>query len=251
MTIDPIVIVVLLVIFLAALARSTFGFADALIAMPLLTIVAGLEVARPLVALTAATISAAILLRNWGHVHLASAWRLVLASWLGIPIGFYFMRTVPDGLVKALLAVFIIAFSLYNLARPRLLELKSDLPSFLFGFVAGVLGGAYNTSGPPVAIYGTLRRWTAAQFRATFQSFALPTALAVSFGHALSGRFTAHVLLVYVACLPVLALALPLGAFLNHRLHGARFATVIHILLILIAALLLVVSVTNAWAGRT
>ena len=40
-----------------------------------------------------------------------------------------------------------------------------------FGFFAGILGGAYNTNGPPVVIYGSLRKWSPATFRATLQGY--------------------------------------------------------------------------------
>ena len=44
---------VLSVVFLAALVRSTFGFGDALIAMPFLVVLVGLKTATPLMALIA------------------------------------------------------------------------------------------------------------------------------------------------------------------------------------------------------
>ena len=43
--------------------------------------------------------------------------------------------------------------------------------AYLFGFVAGVLGAAYNTSGVVITIYATLRDWSPDRFRSTLQSY--------------------------------------------------------------------------------
>ncbi len=50
---------VLVVLFCSTFIRATFGFGDALVAMPLLAMVVGLKTATPLVALVASTRSGA------------------------------------------------------------------------------------------------------------------------------------------------------------------------------------------------
>jgi hypothetical protein len=52
------------------------------------------------------------------------------------------LKSVPEVAVKGLLAVVIIAFSAWSL-RKSPLELRDDRMAGLFGFAAGVLGGAY------------------------------------------------------------------------------------------------------------
>ncbi|MCA9117288.1 MAG: hypothetical protein KDA79_19595, partial [Planctomycetaceae bacterium] len=56
-----------LVLFTAALVRSTFGFGDALVAMPLLALFMPLETAAPLVALISLLIAGSVLQRDWRH----------------------------------------------------------------------------------------------------------------------------------------------------------------------------------------
>ena len=75
----------------------------------------------------------------------------MVAAWVGIPIGFYLVRVVPKPYVLAALALVILLFVWQRVARPKQWRLHSDLPSLGFGLVAGMLGGAYNTQGPPVA----------------------------------------------------------------------------------------------------
>jgi uncharacterized membrane protein YfcA len=117
---------VLAVIFLATLIRSAFGFGEALVAVPLLALLIPVAVATPLAVLFSVTVAGVILLQDWHKVHLASAWRLILATLPGIPLGLWLLTAMPEPIVKAALAVVIIAFSAYCLFRPKPVEVKSD-----------------------------------------------------------------------------------------------------------------------------
>lgn len=129
-----------LIITVSTLVRSTFGFGDALIAMPLLTLVAGVTIATPLVGLVALTTAATIVIGNWRLIDLKAAWRLIVASLIGIPFGLYLLQTAPESLVKRILGLLLIGFSLYNLTRPQLpylTELKVSLSIRLCGRYLG------------------------------------------------------------------------------------------------------------------
>lgn len=243
MHLEPATIIVLTIVFLSTLTRSTFGFGDALIAMPLLTMAVGIQAATPLVALIASTIAITILARNWRRVNVASAWRLVVSSLLGIPIGLVFLKGTYEGIVTALLALLIVSFSLYSLLRPRLFALTDDKLAYVFGLLAGILGGAYNTNGPPVVIYGTLRKWPAESFRATLQGYFFPTGLFITLGHGLAGLWTPGVIRSYVISLPVVLLAVLLGSKLNQSIPKGKFERYVHVFLIVIGAMLFIDSV--------
>ena len=196
-------LIVMGILFLSTFIRSALGFGDALIAMPLLTMVVGLQVATPLTAMGATTIAISILLRSWKKVDIKAAWRLVLTTWIGIPIGIYFLKAAPDLIVKSLLGILITGFGLYNLIVPNLPRLRNENWAYLTGIIAGILGGAYNTNGPPVVIYGMLRRWDPEKFRATLQGYFLPTGLAILISHGVSGMWTGEVLNLYLFSLPL------------------------------------------------
>jgi uncharacterized membrane protein YfcA len=63
---------VLLILFLSTLVRSTFGFGDALVAMPLLALIIPIKTAMPMVAIIAPTIAISLLIREWRHIDLKS-----------------------------------------------------------------------------------------------------------------------------------------------------------------------------------
>jgi len=243
MSLEPFAVIVLVTVFLSIFIRSTFGFGDALIAMPVLAMTVGLQVATPLVALIANTVAFTILLKNWRNVRLESTWRLVVSSLLGIPIGLVFLKGMYEGTAKVLLALLIVSFSVYNLLKPRLSVLAGDKLAYVFGLLAGIVGGAYNTNGPLVVMYGTLKKWPAESFQATLQSYFFPTGLLIVLGHGLAGLWTPDVLRLYVVSLPVAFLAVLLGSRLNRSIPQGKFDRYVNIFLIVIGVMLFVNSI--------
>jgi uncharacterized membrane protein YfcA len=245
MTAQWAILAVVAVIFLATLIRSAFGFGEALVAVPLLALVIPVEVAAPLAVLLSITVAGIVLVQDWHHVHIASAWRLILATLPGIPLGLLMLTSVTEQGVKAVLAVVIIGFSSYCLVRQTPFELKDDRMAWLFGFCAGVLGGAYGMNGPPLVIYGALRRWSAERFRATLQGYFLPSSLVGMGGYWLAGLWVPEVTYYYLLSLPLAVAAIILGRIINRRLNSHRFAFYVYVGLIVIGMTLLIQSMVQ------
>jgi uncharacterized membrane protein YfcA len=214
---------VLIIICVAALVRSTFGFGDALVGMPLLALVIPLRTATPLMALVGPTLAFLILARAWRRVDIRSTAVLIAATLAGIPFGIYVLKNVREGLINLVLAGVIILFALYSLLRPELHRLKSGRSAPLFGLAAGVLGAATNTNGPPVVFYGALRGWEPDAFRATIQGYFLFTGPALLVGQGAAGLLTAQVWRAYLCALPLIAGAVWAGFKLGRRIPAARF----------------------------
>jgi hypothetical protein len=240
-------LLVLSIVFLATLIRSAFGFGEGLIAVPLLAFCIPLNVAAPLVVLLSITIAAIVVVQDWKNIHLHSAGWLVLATLFGIPLGLLLLTSTHQRLVKATLGAIIVAFSIYSLIGRTPLELKRDNRAWLLlcGFFAGILGGAYGMNGPPLVIYGAMRRWSAQHFRATLQGYFLPASIIGMAGYWLAGLWTSAVTHYYLLCLPVTLLGVFLGRVINHRLHGDTFLKYIYLGLAAIGALLILQAITG------
>jgi uncharacterized membrane protein YfcA len=232
------IVPVLFILFISTFTRSALGFGDALIAMPLLALVLGMQIATPLVAFGASTIALTILLGEWRSVDIKAAWRLILSSLVGIPIGLFLLKTAPEPVIKGGLGVLLIAFGLLNLINPKLPTFRNEKLAYVFGLVAGVLGGAYNTNGPPVVVYGTLRRWSPDSFRSTLQAYFLPTGGMILISHGLAGLWTPDVLRLYVYALPFIMLAIYLGGRVNKVISSGRFNRIIYVSLVVMGVLL-------------
>lgn len=229
---------VLAVLFLATFIRSALGFGEALVAVPLLALVMPVQVAAPLAVLVSITVAVIVVIQDWGNVHLRSAGWLVLSTLFGIPLGLLLLKTVPESVVKAILGAVIVVFAIYSLAgrKPRL---QSDRLAPLFGFAAGILGGAYGMNGPPLVVYGVLRRWQPAQFRATLQGYFLIASMVGMAGYAFTGLWTRTVSSYFLLSLPLALIAIFLGHVVHHRLSSSRFLICVNVGLALIGAVLI------------
>ena len=232
-------VAVIAILALATLIRSAFGFGEALIAVPLLALLIPVEIAAPTAALVSITVAAAVILQDWAEIDRPAALRLVLATLAGIPVGLLLLTRAPEALVKGGLAAIIMGFAIFSLARPRAQSLPDDRFAWLFGAVAGVLGGAYGMNGPPLVVYGTFRGWSPTQFRATLQGYFLPASTVGMAGYWLAGLWTPPVTRYYLLSLPAVALAIVAGRALNRRMNPQRFFRVIYAGLIVVGAVLL------------
>lgn len=232
--------IILPIIFVSTLTRSTFGFGDAVVAMPLLSMAVGLNIASPVVGLMGITTSATILIKHWRDVHFKSVWLLIVPTLIGIPIGILLLKGVYENVMKFILAGVIIIFSLYKIFKPKLFTLADDKYACIFGLFAGILGGAYNTNGPLIVIYGTLRRWKPENFRATLQGYFLPTGSMIALGHCLGGLWTKTVLLNYFISLPIIFIAIFAGGRLNCKIPKGKFDNYIYTCLVVLGIVLII-----------
>lgn len=231
---------VIAIVFVAALVHSTLGFGTALVAMPMLVMVLDARVATPLVGLTMLTTIALLLVGTWRELDVRSALHLLAASIPGIPVGLLILSHVPEDVFKAVLGILLIAVSLYNLSTSGLPKLERIGWAHAFGFVSGVLGGAYNVNAAPVAVYGIMRRWPPEHFRATLQGYFFPSTLLIVASHGLAGLWTGDVFGFYLPAVPAVALAVVLGRFIGARIAPDRFRRVLYAALLAFGLLLLV-----------
>jgi uncharacterized membrane protein YfcA len=239
---DSTTLQVLVVMFLATLIRSTFGFGEALIAVPLLAFSLPIQIAAPIAVLLSITIAAVVVVQDWRKIHLRSAGWLLAPTFLGIPLGIALLTSVHQHLVKGALAIVIVAFSGYSLVGKSPPELHSDSRPWLLGcgFLAGILGGAYGMNGPPLVIYGAMRRWSPQHFRATLQGYFLPASVVAMAGYWSAGLWVPAVTHYSLISLAVVLPAIFLGRVINHRLRGEAFLKYVHGGLICVGVLLLI-----------
>ena len=240
--IDSTIVHVLVVVFCATVIRSAFGFGEALVAVPLLALRIPIEIAAPLAVLLSITIATVVVAQDWRMIHMRSTGWLLAPTLIGIPLGIWLLGSSHQHVVKALLALVIIAFSGYSLLGNKPPALSGDSHGWLLGcgFLAGVLGGAYGMNGPPLVVYGAMRRWSPQHFRATLQGYFLPASMVGMFGFWLAGLWTSTVTHYYLVSLLAALPAIFLGRMINHRLRGDAFLKYVHGGLVCVGAVLLI-----------
>lgn len=243
---DLVTFYILTIVFIATLVRSTFGFGESLIAVPLFILLIPIEIAVPLSVLISILIAAVVVVQDRKQIHFKSAKRLIIFAILGIPIGLFLLVYGNENIIKTILGILIILYSVYSLLSKNNLKLETDNKTLLFicGFLSGIFGGAYGLNGPPLVIYGNLRNWTAKNFRATLQAYFLPASIIGMFGYWYKGLWNSTVTYYFFISIPVIIPAIFLGRCFNHQLKDGTFLKYIYIGLICIGIILLSQSLT-------
>ena len=236
----PETVVIAGVLFLGAAVRSFFGFGDAAVAMPLLALLSiRMETAVPLVGAAGLAVALATLLGGWHDIDLAALKRLTLSTLVGIPFGVLLITHGSETLITRSLGVLLLAYGGYSLLGPMLPRIRRRGWGLAFGFAAGALGSAYNFNGVPVAVFGTMRRWSPDRFRGTLQAHFIVSSILVVAGQGIGGLWTPQVFQLLAIGLPGVLLAVPLGQALHHRVPPERFARYAYSLIVVLGLLLM------------
>jgi uncharacterized protein len=179
----------------------------------------------------------------WKLRHAIRPHRLVpfiVGSAIGIPAGVAALRWISPGHFRIGVGALLIVFSLYNLVRPKLPEMKAAGRSAdaTVGFFNGALGGATGLGGILPTIWSGLRCWPRDEQRAVFQPTAVATFLMtiVAFGGV--GIITLDTVRLFMVGLPPLVAGSWLGWMLYGKLDEGAFRKVVLVLLLVSGATL-------------
>jgi len=162
---------------IAAFVAGLAGFAFALLSAPL-----WLHVLPP-VEVTALIVAYGVVIQTyalWGlrrAIRLDLLWPFLLGGAIGVPIGTWVVDIADPAAFKLGVGIFLVAYSAFQLARPRLATVAWGGPPAdgAVGFVGGVLGGMAGFSGVLVTLWCGLRGWPKDVQRAVFQPYILVT----------------------------------------------------------------------------
>lgn len=227
-------LLIALIMFFAIFTQSVAGFGTALISMPLLAGAMGVQAAAPLVALIALAAEIILLIRYRHAINLRTVGSLSATSLIGIPFGIFILQRADESIVLTLLGLIITSYALYALLNLRLPEIKHPSWAYGFGFLGGVLSGAYNTGGPPIVIYGSCRRWSPQEFRSNLQGYFLLNSVTTIITHTLAQHYTALVWQSFVFAFPGAMLGLAAGISLDRYINPQLFRKIVMVLLIVL-----------------
>lgn len=218
---------VTLVIFLGVFTQSLTGFGSGLVTMAFLPAMLGIQAASPLVALVNIVIELALLVRFRHSLQVRTIWPMVAASLALIPLGVWAVGSLEEDLVLAVLGLVMVIFSGWALLGIRLPRLRHPAWGVAAGGLGGVLGGAYNTSGPPVILYGSCRGWPPAEFKANLTGYFIINSVFIVVNHAWNGHFSSDVLRFFAFSLPAIALGMLAGFWFDRWINPAVFRKIV------------------------
>lgn len=165
---------------------------------------------------------------------------LLLGTLLGTPLGVWVLDNCPPTLLKRFIGLVLVTVVLIEWfgAYPSRLSRRSW--GLAAGLLAGILGGAIATPGPPVILYAVAQGWPPRLMKAMLQAFFLVNQAAILGQQWWVGLLNRDVL--WLACLYALpaTLGVFLGIYCFDRLDPLRFRRVVFSLLFVLGLVLCV-----------
>ena len=218
--------------FLATLSQTVVGFGAPLISMPFMIVWLGAKTATPLSALVGLLTSVFVLLYYRSHFNLQAVVKLLAAAVIGVPVGTYLLNMIDARSLKILLGVIVISYALYSLTSLKLPNLQGKFWEYIFGFFAGIMGGALNTSGPIVVIYASFKQWKPEEFRSNLQGFFIVTNIVIMVSHYFSGNLDNQFAANVGWAIGGMLAAIVVGLIISSRVNEKIFRTLVIIVLI-------------------
>jgi uncharacterized protein len=164
---------------------------------------------------------------------------LVVGTVLATPLGVWILAVLsPEALTRliGLVLLLIVALEWFGLYPQRL---AGRGWGFGAGVVAGLLGGAIGTPGPPVILYAAAQDWSARTVKANIQAFLIVNQAVIVIGYWWAGLLDREVWRLSALYAVPAAAGLAAGMLLFNRLDRARFRRVVFAVLFLSGLVLL------------
>ncbi|MAS37943.1 MAG: hypothetical protein CL610_28370 [Anaerolineaceae bacterium] len=229
----------LFVILFASFTQGVAGFGLGLVAMPFIIEPLGVQPSTSLIALIALICRIVLIIVYRESINVKVVTRLTIASILALPIGVLVLQRLDSVLVLALLGMVVSGYALYALLNLRLPAVAHPRWAYGFGFVSGLLSGAYNTGGPPIVMYGTSRRWGPAEFKSNIQGLGLFNSIVVIALHFVAHDYTPDVWQHFWVTLPAVLLGLLLGIGAARYINPMLFRRLILLMLLVVGLTLI------------
>jgi len=227
------------VILVASFVMGLTGFGIALVAMAFLPWLMPPATAIIVLTIYALVFSLVVMVQLRRDITPLSLLDLFAGTIVGTPLGVWLLASLPVSALNRLIGlvlVTVVALERYG-TLPRLSGHGWALGA---GFVAGVVGGAVGTPGPPVVVYATTQQWSPRTLKANLMTFFAVNQGLILLGYWWAGLLTPPVLTAAgVFAAPALA-GLVAGMALFGRLDAVAFRRIVFALLLVSGLLLLV-----------
>lgn len=218
------------VILMASVLRGLTGFGFALFAVPLLSFVLPMNILVPSMSLFNILASIYLLIKIRVKLKARYFLPMFIASLAGIPIGVYALQHFNEEVLRLLVGIVIVVFSMLlifgNDKEPRF---KSK-PVVFAGFLSGILGSSISISGPPVALAMNRKKYSKDLFRANFTVFGLLSSLLISVVYLVKGILVVASVKFTAFFFPVLLLGSSLGNRWARNIKQEKFSKVVIVL---------------------
>lgn len=231
--------------FAASLAAGASGFAFGLVGMAIWLHAIPPARAVPLVILCSIVLNLTLIWRLWSAVNFRRLWPFLAGALIGVPVGVAALRYVDPGIIRQVVGVLLIAYSLYMLTRVTMpvLTLPFRVGRSMdagVGALGGFMGGSTSLNGIIPTLWCGVRGWTPREQRGVFQPFVLLVHIYALMWLGGSGSLDEQTVEDVLWCLPFVAAGGYVGLLLFQRTSELGFRRMMLGLFMISGVLLLI-----------
>lgn len=217
---------------LASFAQTLAGFGFALLCVPIMSVFVPPQEAVVISTAIGALSTTIQALTDRAATDWVMARRLILSSFMGMPLGLLAFVYVSESAMRIVLGV-VVSMAAFMLWRGFRLKDDNRYIDWILGFLSGTLSTSLSTNGPPIVFIMQARRFPPEIFRATINTvFSIVglVSLALFVG---AGKVDSNSLQGILVAVPVLGVSLITGFRIRPHVHGERFRRLVLVLLFL------------------
>jgi uncharacterized protein len=215
------------IIAVASFVMGLAGFGIGLVALAFLPFVMSPVVAIVLTTLYALVFSIVILAPLRREIEPVQLTQLLIGTVLGTPLGVWGLAVLPAAVINRLIGVVLVTITALEWWRLNPRRLTAPGWGYGAGVLAGVLGGAVGTPGPPVIVYAAAQDWTPRAVKANLLAFFIVNQAVILVGYWWANLLDAEVLrLAVLLALPAFVGAAA-GVALFNRIDAVRFRQIV------------------------
>lgn len=235
------IVAIFITFILAGIATELTGFGVATVSMALLPFFFPISVAVPIVAMISTTSTGIVALKTkttglWKHML-----SLIIGSSIGVPAGILMLNILDENILRTILAVFLITYSVYGLLKKQTFIKATTVKSTAVGMVAGFSSALLSVHGPIVGSYASANRsFDRDETRDIIATYMFFAGVFTVVGHYLSSNITTEVVNNFLYSLPFLILGILIGSFIFKKMNEGSVRKFIYIFILTAGIMMMV-----------
>ncbi|HUV09215.1 MAG TPA: sulfite exporter TauE/SafE family protein [Spirochaetia bacterium] len=240
-------VILILVTFISSLVHGATGFGFAIIAAPLLSFFIPVKktIAVVLILILLFTLQMTFRLRK--HINLRLIALPLGASMVGRIIGVFFLMHIDVNIFRLMWGIILILFSVYFAFFNQRIRIRPTIANGLVaGGLSGLVGGMFNTGGPPMVIYFFSCGTNKQEYSAALQ-FSFAVGSMVNFVmHIIYGNIDGYVLRFVAVALTAALAGSWIGLHLFEKISKELLIRLIYALMVVMGVMQVVKALTSA-----
>jgi uncharacterized membrane protein YfcA len=211
------------IIFCAAFVQGSLGFGLGMIAVPTLLFTFDSSLVVPAMVSIGAVTNALVAVDSREHVAWSKIRPLLIGGVIGIPVGAYALKSMPEEVLVAAIGFLVAGFVVFLLVGRRVRLSRPESLRLPIGISSGILGAGIGIGGPPVVLYLSNLDLPKQEFRADIAGFFLCLNLLTVSYYAAIGSYTVETARFAGLLVVGMLAGCGLGILVARRLSEARF----------------------------